>query len=65
MSSMMEEAALPSVEEVSIARLHGLACWECGAVTKTLEPSHEVRQHGTNLVWTVSLCAGCRPPATS
>ncbi|MFI1676599.1 hypothetical protein [Streptomyces sp. NPDC020607] len=39
----VEETLLESVEQVSIARLHGLACWDCGAVTRTLVECGSVR----------------------
>jgi hypothetical protein len=35
-------AADPAVDQVSIARLHGEACWDCGAVTTTLYPAGAV-----------------------
>lgn len=43
---------------VSIARLHGAACWHCGAVTRGLTPAGEVVLEGR--VWPIVSC-GCTP----
>lgn len=32
----------PALDAVSIARLHGEACWDCGAVATTLHPAGSV-----------------------
>ena len=48
---------------VSLARLHGRACWHCGAVTRTLVPAGAVIRPGSPREWQVVSC-GCRP-ATS
>ncbi|MEV6332237.1 hypothetical protein [Streptomyces sp. NPDC051909] len=45
---------------VSLARLHGAACWHCGAVTRTLAPAGTVVRPGSNRRWAVVSC-GCRP----
>lgn len=52
----------PAVIEgrVSIARLHGEACFDCGAVNKTLRAAGHVVVRGSNRVWEISTC-GCRP----
>lgn len=65
MSSTIEETTVSCVEAASIARLHGLACWSCGAVSRTLASSREVRQADAARIWTVSLCAGCHLAAAS
>lgn len=43
---------------VSIARLHGRACWHCGAVGKALLPAARVQRSEGGRVWTVRTC-GC------
>ncbi|QES42156.1 hypothetical protein [Streptomyces sp. PA5.6] len=56
MSDTIEETDV-SVAEVSIARLHGPACWDCGAASRVLVPSGTVRDE-TGQVWTKRTC-GC------
>lgn len=65
MSDTIEETPVVSMDEVSIARLHGKACWVCGNVSGTLTPSGNVRVAGGERVWTVSRCTGCRPQVAS
>ncbi|MEV1020720.1 hypothetical protein [Streptomyces sp. NPDC050264] len=60
MSDTIEETPVVSVDEVSIARLHGLACWTCGAVSGELAPSRRIREATSGHIWTTALCAGCR-----
>lgn len=43
---------------VSIARLHGRACWYCGAVARGLATIGRVQQTAGARVWTVVSC-GC------
>lgn len=45
---------------VSIARLHGEACWHCGAVTRWLAPAGKVVLAGLGRVWSIVSC-GCTP----
>jgi len=45
---------------VSIARLHGRACWYCGAVARTLAAVGRVQRAAR--VWTVVSC-GCHAKA--
>jgi len=47
---------------VSIARLHGEACFDCGAVTKTLRAAGHVVVRGGARVWQIVTC-GCRARA--
>lgn len=49
---------------VSIARLHGRACWDCGAVAKDLKPAGSVQVAGSDRVWGVVSC-GCRVEAVA
>ena len=49
---------------VSIARLHGRACWHCGAVAKDLTPAGTVQVAGSDHVWAVASC-GCRAGAVA
>lgn len=49
---------------VSIARLHGRACWDCGAVAKELSPAGRVQVAGSDRVWEISSC-GCRAGAVA
>lgn len=45
---------------MSIARLHGEACFHCGAVGKTLHAAGHITLVGGTRVWPVVTC-GCRP----
>lgn len=45
---------------VSIARLHGRACFDCGAVAKDLTPAGSVRLPGSKRAWPIVTC-GCQP----
>jgi hypothetical protein len=47
---------------VSIARLHGRACWYCGAVSRALHPAGRA-QLGTGRVWNIVSCE-CHKAAT-
>lgn len=49
---------------VSIVRLHGEACFYCGAVTKTLYAAGHVTLAGSDTVWPIVTC-GCRGGAAS
>ncbi|WP_371660747.1 hypothetical protein [Streptomyces sp. NBC_00280] len=56
--------ALPLVptdidERVSLVRLHGEACFHCGAVNKTLRTAGHVVVRGSTRVWQIVTC-GCR-----
>jgi hypothetical protein len=44
---------------VSIARLHGEACFDCGAVNKTLRAAGSVVVRDGGRVWQIVTC-GCR-----
>nr|WP_162934551.1 hypothetical protein [Streptomyces scabiei] len=44
---------------VSIVRLHGEACFDCGAVGKDLRAAGAVVVRGTSRVWQIVTC-GCR-----
>ncbi|MFK0124866.1 hypothetical protein ACIQSP_16315 [Streptomyces nigra] len=41
---------------VSIARLHGRACWQCGAVAKDLKPAGTVKVGDDDREWTIVTC---------
>ncbi|MFJ8049783.1 hypothetical protein [Streptomyces luteogriseus] len=47
---------------VSIARLHGRACWYCGAVSRTLRPAGRA-QRGAGRMWNIVSC-GCHKAPT-
>lgn len=49
---------------VSIARLHGEACFDCGAVNKTLRATGHVMLRGSTRVWEIVTC-GCRDKAAA
>jgi hypothetical protein len=49
---------------VSIARLHGRACWHCGAVARTMRPAGRVQRTEGGRVWTVYSC-GCDKEAAA
>lgn len=49
---------------VSIARLHGEACFDCGAVGKALRASGHVVVRSTPRVWPIVTC-GCQNQAAS
>ena len=51
-------------DPVSIARLHGRACWYCGAVARGLRPIGRVQRTAGARVWTVVSC-GCRAQAAA
>lgn len=44
---------------VSIVRLHGEACFDCGAVGKDLRAAGAVVLRGSTRVWQIVTC-GCR-----
>lgn len=52
------------VGPVSIARLHGRACWDCGAVARDLRPAGRVQVAGCGRVWEIASC-GCKAPAVA
>lgn len=62
MGSGMSNAPLPPPTvvdpAVSIARLHGLACFHCGAVSRPLRAAGTVVVRGGTSVWPVVTC-GC------
>jgi hypothetical protein len=49
---------------VSIARLHGRACWDCGAVAKDLKPAGTVTLADGDREWPIVSC-GCRTQAVA
>lgn len=49
---------------VSIARLHGRACWYCGAVARKLAAVGRVQLTAGTRVWTVVSC-GCHAKVTA
>lgn len=49
---------------VSIVRLHGETCFDCGAVSKTLRAAGHVAVRGSACVWQTVTC-GCRSQATA
>lgn len=53
------DALLRIEDPVSIARLHGRACWYCGAVARGLRPIGRVQRKIGTRVRTVVSC-GCR-----
>jgi hypothetical protein len=63
MGTGMQEARslTPTVVDrrVSIVRLHGEACFDCGAVNKPLRVAGEVVVRGATRVWQIRSC-GCR-----
>lgn len=59
---MSDTSSAPPVSiegPVSIARLHGRACWDCGAVAKDLTPAGSVKLLGSDREWPIVTC-GCR-----
>lgn len=61
----MEQQLGPSypVQRVSIARLHGLACFFCGAVACELVAAGTITLPGRKRSWPIVTC-GCTPAAT-
>jgi hypothetical protein len=59
----MPDAPLPPPmvidRDVSIARLHGLACFHCGSVAGPLRAAGRVVVRGATRVWPIVTC-GCR-----
>lgn len=49
---------------VSIVRLHGEACFDCGAVAKALREAGNVVVRGSTRVWPIVTC-GCRNKVTA
>lgn len=47
---------------VSIARLHGRACWYCGAVAREMKTAGRVQLAPGARVWTIVTC-GCHAKA--
>ena len=43
-------------EQPSFARLHGLACWHCGAVATDLQVAGEVTLDDETRAWPVVAC---------
>ncbi|MFG3136163.1 hypothetical protein ACGFZA_08055 [Streptomyces sp. NPDC048211] len=43
-------------DQPNFARLHGEACWFCGAVNGPLTPAGEVTLDGDAQVWQVAAC---------
>ncbi|WP_189828887.1 hypothetical protein [Streptomyces subrutilus] len=39
-----------------IARLHGEACWDCGAVGSPLVPAGDVTVRGSEATWPIKRC---------
>lgn len=60
----MSEAAPPRqvTGRVSIARLHGKACFCCGAVTRELAPAGAVVLPGRKRAWPIVTCGCCDRP---
>lgn len=52
----------PAPPDISIARLHGEACYTCGAVNTGLQPAGQVSTvvDGGLRVWPIVTCAECR-----
>lgn len=65
-TAMSDMLVLPPVvvdRSVSIVRLHGEACFDCGAVNKPLRAAGLVVVRGHERVWQVRSCGSCRGPA--
>ncbi|QEU77976.1 hypothetical protein CP968_06505 [Streptomyces subrutilus] len=45
-----------SAGDVIIARLHGEACWDCGAVGSPLVPAGDVTVRGSEATWPIKRC---------
>lgn len=55
----MSESPASAPESVSIARLHGEACWECGAANTTLYPAGAVATEAGK-EWQIRKCISHR-----
>ena len=64
MSEVPSLQPTPIQGPVSIARLHGEACFHCGAVTKTLHADGHITLVGQDRVWPVVTC-GCHSKAVA
>lgn len=53
---MAEPLRVPISEHISIARLHGEACFRCGAVARTLYAAGHISLPGRDRVWPVVVC---------
>lgn len=61
----MTQTPPPSMapEDISPVRLHGHACYHCGAVDTPLDPDGEVRTRageGVARVWPIVTCRPCK-----
>ncbi len=60
-SAMSDTTAPPGedtpVQAVSIVRLHGEACWHCGATLGELFAAGHITLPGQDRVWPVVVCA--------
>lgn len=59
MYDALDVAPTVITRRVSIVRLHGEACFDCGAVHKTLHSAGHVVLSGGTRVWEIFTC-GCR-----
>ena len=64
MDSTAPNTASVIARPVSIVRLHGEACFYCGAVTPTLYAAGHITLLGTNRVWPIVTC-GCNQTAVT
>lgn len=64
MSNALPLAPTVTVGRVSVVRLHGEACFDCGAVNKTLRAAGNVVVRGSGRVWQIVTC-GCRRETTA
>lgn len=55
----MDSIAVDDVTTVSVVRLHGHACWDCGAVEAPLVPVGEAVVTGFTETWPIVKCAPC------
>ncbi|MEU6259216.1 hypothetical protein [Streptomyces sp. NPDC047043] len=59
MSNALSPAPTVVEGRVSIVRLHGEACFDCGTVGKTLRAAGHVVVRGNPVMWQIVTC-GCR-----
>nr|WSX51324.1 hypothetical protein OG409_21715 [Streptomyces sp. NBC_00974] len=53
----MADPVVADVADVSVERLHGQACWDCGAVEEELVSAGEAIVAGFSVRWPIVKCS--------
>ncbi|WP_162688727.1 MULTISPECIES: hypothetical protein [unclassified Streptomyces] len=57
MGGAMADLVVADIADVSVARLHGHACWDCGAVDDELISAGEAIVAGFSVPWPIVKCS--------